>query len=249
MHVRTVLLGLGLTLLAHAADADFDVFPPSGGRSAGTVVLLHGLNRSSGSMEDMARALAAAGFRAVNVDYPSGRYTIEKLTEIVDAEIRSCCAPALRDGIHFVTHSLGGVLVRYWTSLNPDVPVGRTVMLAPPSQGSELVDELRDSAVFKLFTGPAGQELGTDAASVPNRLGPVGFPLGVIAGSVINPFYSWLIPGDDDGIVAVDRTRTAGMKDFIVLEQSHTFIMYSSEAIHQTLHFLHEGRFDRESSQ
>jgi pimeloyl-ACP methyl ester carboxylesterase len=145
-----------------------------------------------------------------------------------------------------VTHSLGGIVVRQWRELRPERRVRRVVMLSPPNHGSELVDVMRGSALFRMVTGPAGQELGTGPDSAPNRLGPVDFELGVVAGrSSINPLYSWLIPGEDDGTVAIARTRVAGMKDFVVIDANHTFIMQSDEAIRQVKAFLGAGRFDR----
>ena len=136
-------------------------------------------------------------------------------------------------------------MVRVLRERHPSIAIRRVVMLAPPNQGSELVDALGESALFRIVTGPAGQELGTANGSVPIDLGPVDFTLGVVAGrSSLNPVYSWIIPGEDDGTVAVDRTRVAGMRDFIVIDANHTFVMQSEEAIRQARHFLREGRFD-----
>ena len=118
-------------------------------------------------------------------------------------------------------------------------------MLSPPNSGSEIVDLLRDNALFGLTLGPAGKELGTDSSSVPRSLGPVDFELGVIAGnSSINPIFSEVIPGLDDGAVSVESANTPGMADFIVLPYSHTFIMLSREVIEQVVYFLENGVFD-----
>jgi len=124
--------------------------------------------------------------------------------------------------------------------------LGRTVMLAPPNQGSEVVDKLGNWKLFYTLNGPAGLQLGTGSNSVPNQLGPVDFQLGVIAGSkTVNPLLSRLIPGDNDGKVSVSRTQVAGMKDFIVMPYSHTFIMRHKEVIEQALHFIQQGSFAR----
>ena len=217
------------------------------GGDAGSVVLLHGLNRGAGSMDGIADALRADGYRVHNLDYPSGRHRVARLAGWLADRIDGCCRDAARGaGLDFVTHSLGGILLRELRRRRPDIRIRRAVMLSPPNHGSELVDVLRDSALFQMVTGPAGQELGTDPGSAPNRLGPVDFPLGVVAGrSSLNPLYSWLIPGDDDGTVAVERTRVDGMADFIVIGANHTFVMMDAEAIRQVRAFLARGAFDR----
>jgi hypothetical protein len=139
---------------------------------------------------------------------------------------------------------MGGIVVRAFLKSHRPGNLGRVVMLSPPNRGSEVVDRLRDSRLFRVATGPAGQELGTDAASMPNVLGPVDFVLGVIAGGrSINPLFSAWIPGVDDGTVAVSRTRIEGMADFIVVPYTHSFIMRRSEVAGHVVHFLAHGRF------
>ena len=242
--VRAMCIALiALLAFVRPVHAEFETLEPDGAPRA-TVVLLHGLNRSSGAMSTMAHALQSAGFRAVNVGYPSAWHDVPALSRYLDRDLRACCREALIEGVHFVTHSMGGVLLRFWSAEHAEATVARSVMLSPPNQGSELVDELRDTAVFKLVTGPAGQQLGTDDDSLPRRLGPVTFELGVITGrATLNPVYSWLIPGDDDGKVAVSRARVQGMTDFLVVDVSHSFIMNDPLVIEQTVRFLNEGRF------
>ena len=119
-------------------------------------------------------------------------------------------------------------------------------MLAPPNQGSEVVDKLGGWFLFKWLNGPAGGELGTGTNSVPNRLGPVDYPVGVIAGDrSINWINSLLIPGRDDGKVSIERTKLAGMSDHIVIHTAHPFIMKNRKVIRQTIQFLRTGEFDR----
>ncbi|MEJ2502221.1 MAG: alpha/beta hydrolase [Gemmatimonadota bacterium] len=205
-----------------------------------TVVLLHGLGRTEFSMKPMARALEEAGYRVVNLGYPSRRQTIPELVETVEAELEACCAS---EPLRFVTHSLGGILVRAYSELHGPGRVGRVVMLSPPNQGSRVVDEIPDE-LLRLVLGPAALQLGTDSASVPIRLPPVSFELGIITGDAsLNPLFSRWLPGEDDGKVSVESAYVEGAEDFLVVPYSHTFIMRQDEVIAQTIAFLETGSF------
>ncbi len=213
--------------------------------AAGTVVLLHGLARTPRSMAPLARALRGAGYRVVNIGYPSTRAPVERLVDTVLAPRVAALADAAGAPLHFVTHSMGGVLLRDLARRHRPAGLGRAVMLAPPNRGSELVDRLAWLAPFRWINGPAGAQLGTAVDSLVNRLGPVDFELGVIAGTrALNPLYAALIPGANDGKVAVERTRVEGMSDFLEVARSHTFLMRAPEVQRQVLAFLRDGRFD-----
>jgi pimeloyl-ACP methyl ester carboxylesterase len=210
----------------------------------GSVVLLHGLVRTSDSMAKMARALEADGYRVCNVSYPSREHTIEVLTaDFVIPAVRACQSNDV-GAVHFVTHSLGGIIVRQLVKSTPDLKIGRVVMLSPPNHGSDVVDKLGTWGLFGLVNGPAGQQLGTGQDSIPQSLGPASFEVGILTGSrTINPILSLLIPGTDDGKVSIQSAKLEGMKDFCVIPSSHPFIMSNDLAIEQTLAFLASGRF------
>jgi triacylglycerol lipase len=209
------------------------------------VVLLHGLMRSSGSMNTMQRELEAAGFLTANIDYPSREHRVEELAGIaVEKGLAACRAYESIDRIHFVTHSLGGILVRQYLSENEIPELGRVVMLGPPNQGSAAVDELEGVPGFDWLNGPAGRQLGKGSESVPLALGPANFELGVIAGNrTIDPITSSVLENPDDGRVSVEDTKLDGMADFVVVEHSHAFMMRMQRTIELTIEFLRTGSF------
>lgn len=223
----------------HAETTALPGSPPITG-----VILLHGLARSASSLGKLEHALRGAGYTVVNVDYPSRTASIQELSEqtigraLVDPGLARCTT------VHFVTHSLGGILVRDYVSRHPIPTLGRVVMLGPPNGGSEVVDRLRSWTLFQKVNGPAGQQLGTDAQSVPRQLGPVTFELGVIAGNrSINWINSAMIDGPDDGKVSVEHTKVAGMKEHVVLPVTHPLMMRDDQVIAACLRFLATGRF------
>ena len=210
-------------------------------------ILLHGLGRTADSLDAMAEKLREAGYSVVNLDYPSRKDSIETLAlKTVREGIEQCRASGARK-IHFITHSMGGILLRYYLFHHSIDDLGRVVMLSPPNKGSEVADTLKDWTLYKWYNGPAGQQLGTGPDSLVTKLGPVDYPVGIITGDSPAFFDFWLedmIPGPGDGKVSVERAKIEGMSDFLVLPYSHSFIMEKKEVIEQTLYFLANGTFN-----
>ncbi|NNF40316.1 MAG: alpha/beta fold hydrolase [Woeseiaceae bacterium] len=215
--------------------------------AADCVVLLHGLARTEQSMKPMQRALDKAGFRTANIGYPSRGHRIEKLAATaIPKGLRECRAHAGDGRIHFVAHSLGGILLRQYLNDHDIAELGRVVMLGPPNQGSKAADNLGRVPGFGWLNGPAGRQLGKGVDSVPRRLGPARFELGVIAGSrTVDPFTSLLLDNPDDGRVSVEDTKLDGMRDFVVVPHSHAFMMRKRDTIDLTIDFLQSGSFGR----
>ena len=214
------------------------------------VVLLHGMIRTPASMGPMEEALSDAGYKTANVGYPSREYPIERLaTMAVEQGLARCRSVTGIDRIHFVTHSLGGILVRQYLE-NYDIPeLGRVVMLGPPNQGSIAADAMRDMPGYEWLNGPAGAQLGKGEESVPLRLGPADFEVGIIAGNrTVDPITSAVLDDPDDGRVSVSDTHLEGMDDFIVIDESHALMMRARTTIRLTIRFLEEGSFGQSDS-
>jgi triacylglycerol lipase len=216
-------------------------------RTSNTVVLLHGLGRSTRSMRPIARALEGRGYQVLNIRYPSRAASTTALAHGIAKQIDRLCPPG---PLHFVTHSMGGLLLRVAVAVG-DIPVERiahVVMLGPPNGGTELVESLTArpcfATVYGRVVGPAGLELGTGPGSLADRLPPVSFSLGVIAGNrSINPVFSALIPRPNDGKVSVARTTVPGMRDMMVLPYPHLFLVRAPAAIEYAIRFLEFGSF------
>ena len=206
------------------------------------VIFLHGLARTADSMQKIADSFQTEGFAVANIDYPSRQYPIEELAPMAIGEGLAQCSQNTK--VHFITHSLGGILVRYYLQHNSIPNLGRVVMLAPPNQGSEVVDTYMQIPGFVMFNGPAVKQLGTGENSMPIKLGKADFEVGIIAGTkTINPILSLSLENPDDGKVSLEKTKVEGMSDFIEVPHSHPYIMKSKAVINYSINFIRTGSF------
>ena len=120
------------------------------------------------------------------------------------------------------------------------------MLLGPPNRGTPVIDQLSDLPGFEIWNGSAGMQLGAGSESLPNKLGPVEFELGIIAGSQsLNPFLSAIIEGPNDGKVAVESTKVDNMTDHIVMPVTQIFMMNNPDVIEQVLVFSRSGACKR----
>ncbi len=249
-----VFSAVELFLSTSCSQAGFSTQKPSPNNVLGEcVVILHGMGRTHHSMDDMQEELTKAGFHTVNYGYPSTKSDIETLAREHFPKALDKCQQFDPTAVHFVTHSLGGIVLRMAIQQYRPANLGRVVMLSPPNRGSPLVDTLKDWWLYEWINGPAGQQLSTAADSVPNKLGRVDYSVGIITGDRQAFFDAWFsskIPGEDDGKVSVEGAKVDGMSDFLVVHESHPFIMDDAYVQRQTVYFLNHGTFkvDKKSS-
>ena len=212
-------------------------------RSPG-VVLLHGIARTSRSLRKVERALQACGFATLNLDYASRRKPLDALAADIHPDI-TAFANSIGGPLHFVAHSMGGLLTRVYIAHYRPAALGRVVMLGTPNGGSEVADLLKRLSIFRTLYGPAGQQLTTAQDDRLTSLPPLDYAVGVIAGiRSIDPIASrFILPRPNDGRVSVQSSKLADMTDHITVRASHTGLVRHPVAIDQTITFLREGRF------
>jgi pimeloyl-ACP methyl ester carboxylesterase len=214
------------------------------------VILLHGIGRNSRSLRKLENALQDAGFATLNLDYHSRKKPLDALAAdihpAVTAFASTTCGP-----IHFVAHSMGGLLTRVYVATYRPAKLGRVVMLGTPNGGSEIADLLKDLAIYRAFYGPAGQQLLTEQDALLTSLPPPDYAVGIIAGiGAIEPIAStFIVPRPNDGCVSAQSSKLANMADHTIVRAAHRGLVRNRMAIDQTIAFLRDGRFMRSEDQ
>lgn len=211
------------------------------------VILLHGIARSASNMEKIETSLKDKNYNVLNIDYPSTTQPLEEIRQTIHPSIQKFAKQNQK--IHFITHSMGGLVTRAYLNKYKIKNLGRVVMLSPPNQGSEVADFLKNNFLYKKIYGPAGQQLITDQTPIDSILGEVYYELGIIAGTwSIDPLSSFIIPGNDDGKVSTERMKVKGMKAYIETPTTHTFMMKNEKVISLAIRFIETGQFKSTSS-
>lgn len=228
-HVEMLIPPLPWDRRAHVRDTGTE----------GKVVLLHGLGRSWHAMNPLARRLNAEGFSTLNIPYPSLTKPVDWILSHLRDRISSF---AREEPVHFIGHSLGGILVRTLLAEEATWKPGRFIMLAPPNGGSEIIDWASRKLILRALLSPAARALSSDG--IPSRLPslPQDLEAMVIMGRRSSiPFFRKILSEGNDGIVSVTRGRIDGLKAFAVVDADHTFIQIHPETVRRTLEFLRTG--------
>jgi len=201
-----------------------------------TVILLHGMGRSRVSLWLLDLRLRQAGYVTHNFPYAPHSRSLDDLSKLLHDFVKKNVDTK---SYHLVGHSLGNIIIRNGFNHDGYPPgLGRIVMLAPPNQPAALAQALKDNPLYKLFAGDSGQKLSSKAFYKKLAIPTVEF--GVIAG---DRGQSLTFSEPNDGIITVASTKLKGMKDWIVLHHSHTFIMNSRDTVTLCINFLKHGRF------
>jgi hypothetical protein len=208
------------------------------------VVLLHGLMRSSDSMEDMAEAIQNNGIQPISFGYASTQASIDEhakaLRELIDN-----LPPHTR--LTLIGHSLGNIVARraigmWQTEGDPQNVLKRLdhmVMLGPPNQGSSLATYLSGLGLFEKLTGTSGQELGVAWKEFQSKLATPPCPFMIVAGDVSQTaLKNPLLDGQNDFIVTVEETQLDGAAETLVVPVLHAYLMSDRTVIDKTLKFI-----------
>jgi triacylglycerol lipase len=197
-----------------------------------TVIILHGLSRTMTSMRRLSNHVEEGGFDPVLIDYPSGRTTIENLAEGIYAQLPS------EGKLHFVGHSLGGILSVRVAKMVPATRRGRIVQIGAPNFGSEVAER---AAIFGKLIGPALAQLVPHSGEDTD-----GLDIGAIAGTAAIPAYGLItgIAGEHDGKVSISSAWGNAPKDKrISFPVAHSIMMQDRRVMNATLRFLKTGTF------
>ena len=210
-------------------------------REGPPVVLLHGLWRGWRAMQPLARVLEQEGFSTLNLPYPSARLPLERLVATVRCEVEKITDTR---PINFITHSLGGILVLSLLAEKVSWKTGRVIMLAPPNQGSEIVDWSKKHPMVHRILGPAGRSLSCSSIVQNLPTLPSEIDAAVIMGNRCSlPIFKSLLAADNDGIVSAQNGYLEGLRGFAVIPADHTFIQMHPETIRLSLQFLKTGEW------
>lgn len=213
------------------------------------VILLHGLIRTSDSMQPLEVYLQRQGFRTLNFRYASSRHGIGTHAAALQSVIDH-----LDEGvtdIYFVAHSLGNIVIRrYFADASPtvsgsrgDARIRRIVMLGPPNQGSKVAKLMRASLLFNTIAGISGNQLGAKWEETERQLCEPPVDFAIIAGGQANDrdWSNFVLEGKDDFTVSVEEAKLVGARDMVVWPLLHGTMMKQKDVMRAVDCFFRHG--------
>ncbi|OBT13934.1 lipase [Vibrio sp. UCD-FRSSP16_10] len=217
------------------------------------IIIVHGLARSASSMEKMSTRLSKHGYQVCVVDYSTLGRALDKTLQDSTQQIDECIdqfesqfAQDKGSRIHFVGHSLGGLVIRDYLAKKPMVThsshFGEVVFLGTPNKGSDVADFFSSVKLLPLAGGTAAS-LTTKSDSLPNSLPNPDYPFGVIAGTHSYPILKYMFDNSNDGLVSVESTQLEGMQDFISVDIKHDTLRSDPLVTDLVVSYLNQRRF------
>ncbi|GLP95499.1 alpha/beta fold hydrolase [Paraferrimonas sedimenticola] len=212
------------------------------------IVLAHGLGRGDKSMWMMRYRLEKSGYKVCRLDYRTIGVSVQQVLEQTRAQIDACLTSHQR--VHFVGHSMGGLVITSYLNhrqlVLPKGQLGEVVLVGTPSHGSEVADWLEGGWLMQLGGG-APASLSSEAIAQWQKMSQIDWPVGVIAGTKSSPLTKHLFTHANDGLVSVESTKVASMKDFIRLKVGHAAMRYSEDVSREVVHFIEHGYFSHDN--
>ena len=201
------------------------------------VVLVHGLWYHAWSMRVLTRRLAATGLQASCFSYPTRKQDLRQNA----ASLAEFCNSIQTNELHFIGHSLGGLVVLQMLQSARHLPPGRIVLLGTPLRGSLVVEKSTGLPGGKFLLGLSAAALTAGASRL-----AADRETGLIAGT--RPFglgrLTGGLAGPSDGTVSVSETGSDQLADRLELPVTHTGMLVSSRVAAQSAFFLSHGHFE-----
>lgn len=205
-----------------------------------TILVVHGLWMTGAIFAIQRRQLVRRGYRVETFSYPSVRLPLQEIAARLTRTIETLACP----GVHFVGHSLGGLVVLETLARATSMSVGRVVLLGSPANGSRSAAQLVQSRFGRKLVGKALLEWEPSrAAAVTSSI-----DVGMIAGTSRFGLGSLIVklPPPNDGVVCIDETRLPGLRDHVTMPVAHSEMIVSARVADQICHFLEHGHFARD---
>jgi len=209
------------------------------------VVLVHGFFMWGGNMRYLAQTLKQRGYHTFSPTLPT------RFRNLCD------CAGSLTlmledrfpEGsvVHFVGHSMGGLIIREYLSRKVVEDLGRVVLIGTPNGGSPYADLLLSGLPFSEQILKALPDLAEPGPDIPPPLNVPAPEIGIIIGTRPDPVRQLLLPGEHDGLVPSKSVRNVAANDELTIPCSHERLHWRPDTADAVALFLETGSFRKQN--